>query len=69
LLINLAVDNLSALAALPVTSPLSFAVADKLIPVIKLLLKPVIELEGLIVKLLDVHIAITMSSASNNITG
>ena len=69
LLINLEVDNLSAVTALPVILPLIFATLDKLIPGIILLLIPAIDEFGLIVNVSEEHIAIGISLVSIIITG
>ena len=68
-LINLAVSSCVAVPALPVTLPLILAVADKLIPACKALLKPVTELLVLIVNAAAVQIANTTPSVSKKITG
>ena len=61
--------SLSALPALPVMSPLTFAVEERLIPAIKLFSNPTTELEEFIVNACAVHIAKAIPSVSKITTG
>ena len=68
-LIVLAVLSLSALPALPVMSPLTFAVVERLIPATRLFSIPATVLEGLIVNACAVQIAKAVPLVSRIITG
>ena len=65
----LAVVSLSALAALPVISPLILAVVERFIPATKLFSNPATALEGLIVNACEVQIAKAVPLVSRIITG